>query len=194
MDNPGHPGGSDGKASACNVGDLGSIPGLERSPGEGNDNPLQYSCLENPMDGGAWQATVHGVAKSRTRLSRFTLLLSLIQWIREMSKQGIMITGVIPPSSSFSQEELPWRGAQVFLLDWTVIKRHSNDSWLFSTVVETSQVGRTSFAAIRNVYKQVRTYLVRLFINEMKNLGITRNPGYQEIQGQLTHWVGHTSW
>ena len=48
------PGGSDGKASACNVGDLGSIPGPERSPGEGNGNPLQYSCLENPMDRGAW--------------------------------------------------------------------------------------------------------------------------------------------
>ena len=48
------PGGSDGKASACNAGDPGSIPGLGRSPGEGNSSPLQYSCLENPMDGGAW--------------------------------------------------------------------------------------------------------------------------------------------
>ena len=48
------PGGSDGKASVCNVGDLGSIPGLGRSLGEGNGNPLQYSCLENPMDRGAW--------------------------------------------------------------------------------------------------------------------------------------------
>ena len=60
------------KASACNAGDLGSIPGSGRSPGEGNGNPLQYSCLENPMDGGAWWATVHGVAKSRTRLNDFT--------------------------------------------------------------------------------------------------------------------------
>ena len=50
----GFSGGSDGKVSACNVGDPGSIPGSGRSPGEGNDNPLQYSCLENPMDGGAW--------------------------------------------------------------------------------------------------------------------------------------------
>ena len=65
-------GGSEVKASACNVGDLGSIPGSGRSPGEGNGNPLQYSCLENPMDGGAWWATVHGVAKSRTQLSDFT--------------------------------------------------------------------------------------------------------------------------
>ena len=55
--------------SACNSGDLGLIPGLGRSPGEGNGNPLQYSCLENPMDRGSWRATVHGVAKSRTRLS-----------------------------------------------------------------------------------------------------------------------------
>ena len=66
------PGGSDGKTSAYNAGDPGSIPGSGRSPGEGNGNPLQYSCLENPMGGGAWQATVHGVAKSRTRLSDFT--------------------------------------------------------------------------------------------------------------------------
>ena len=68
----GFPGGSEVKASASNMGDLGSIPGLGRFPGEGNGNPLQYSCLENPMDGGAWWATVHGVAKSRTRLSDFT--------------------------------------------------------------------------------------------------------------------------
>ena len=57
------PGGSDVKASACNAGDLGSIPGSGRSPGEGNGNPLQCSCLENLKDGVAWQATVHGVAE-----------------------------------------------------------------------------------------------------------------------------------
>ena len=74
----GFPGGSVGKASACNAGDLGSIPESERSPGEGNGNPLQYSCLENPMDSGAWQATVHGVAKSRTQLSDFTSLTAAI--------------------------------------------------------------------------------------------------------------------
>ena len=60
----GFPGGSEVKMSACNVGDLGLIPGSGRSTGEGNGNPLQYSCLENPMDGGAWWATVHGVAES----------------------------------------------------------------------------------------------------------------------------------
>ena len=68
------PGGSDGKASVYNVGDLGLIPGLGRVPGEGNGNPLQYYCLENPMDRGAWQSSVYGVAKSRTRLSDFTSL------------------------------------------------------------------------------------------------------------------------
>ena len=63
------PGGSAIKNLLANAGDPGLIPGSGRSPGEGNGNPLQYSCLENSMDRGAWQATVHGVAKSRTRLS-----------------------------------------------------------------------------------------------------------------------------
>ena len=74
----GFPGGSEVKASACNAGDLGSIPGLGRSPGEGNGNPLQYSCLENAVDGGAWWATVHGVAKSRTRLSDLTFTFTFM--------------------------------------------------------------------------------------------------------------------
>ena len=65
MISKGFPGGSDGKASARNAGDLGLTPGSGRSPGEGNGNPLQYSCLENSMDGGAWWATVHGITKSR---------------------------------------------------------------------------------------------------------------------------------
>ena len=73
----GFPGGSEVKASACNVGDLGSILGSGRSPGEGNGNTLQYSCLENPMDRGAWWATVHRVSKSRTRLSDFTFANNL---------------------------------------------------------------------------------------------------------------------
>ena len=81
-------GGSDSKASACNVGDLGSIPGSGRYPGEGNGNPLQYCCLENSMDGGAWWATVHGVAKSQTQLSDFT---SLIRSLR-----ALLISGQCP--------------------------------------------------------------------------------------------------
>ena len=63
------PGGLDGKESACNVADQGSVPGLGRSPREGNGNPVQYSCLENPMDRGVWQATVHRVTKSQIRVS-----------------------------------------------------------------------------------------------------------------------------
>ena len=72
--------------SACNAGDPSLIPGLGRSPGEGNGNPLQYSCLENPMDGGAWRATVHLVSKSWTRLhfhfktSPLSFSLVLVAW------------------------------------------------------------------------------------------------------------------
>ena len=86
----GFPGGSEVKVSASNAGDLGSIPGLGRSPGEGNGNPLQYSCPENPMDGGAWWATVHGVAKSQTRLSDFTspIHLTMKKWLMHESIQG----------------------------------------------------------------------------------------------------------
>ena len=69
MHNLGFPGGSDGKESADNEGDLVSIPESGRSPGEGTGNPIQCSCLQNPMDRGAWWATVHGVAKSQPRLS-----------------------------------------------------------------------------------------------------------------------------
>ena len=90
MANLGFPGSLDGKASAYNAGDPGSIPDSGRSPGEGNGNPLQYSCLENPMDRGAWWATVHGVAKSWTQLSLASLqaidrenLKTLLKDIRE---------------------------------------------------------------------------------------------------------------
>ena len=71
----GFPGGSDGKASACKAGNPGLIPGSGRSTGEGNGNPLQYSCLENSMHGEARWATVHGVAKNRMRLSNFTFTI-----------------------------------------------------------------------------------------------------------------------
>ena len=92
------PGGSDCKASAYNVGDPCSIPGSERSPGEGNGNPLQYSCLENPMNGGAWWATDHGVAKSRTRLSDFTFTFHYPQC--EVTMRRL----------SMNQEKIPYVG------------------------------------------------------------------------------------
>ena len=69
--------------SACSAGDPGSIPGLEKSSGEGNDKSLQYSCLENPMDGGAWQAKVHGVAKSLTQLHSYILYTSFKYLLNE---------------------------------------------------------------------------------------------------------------
>ena len=76
---------SDSKESTCNVGNLGSSPGLGRSPVEEDGNPLQYSCLENSMDRGAWQATEHGVTKSRTQLSNFCLYFFTYEHIANKS-------------------------------------------------------------------------------------------------------------
>ena len=90
------PGGSDGKAPVYNVGDLGSIPGSGRSPGEGNGNPLQYSCLENPMDGGAWWAAVHGVTKSWTGLSDFTFTFHFHALEKEMATRSSVLAWRIP--------------------------------------------------------------------------------------------------
>ena len=83
----GFPGGSEVKASACNAGDLSSTPGSGRSPGEVNGKPLQYSCLKNPMDGGAWWAIVHGVAKSQTRLSNFTFTMKLTSYPQSLKTE-----------------------------------------------------------------------------------------------------------
>ena len=81
----GFPGVSDGKESTCNAGDLGLIPGLGRCPGEGNSYPLQYSCLENSIDRGAWQATDHGVTKSWTRLSSPSQDGDTNNWLEKVS-------------------------------------------------------------------------------------------------------------
>ena len=96
----GFPGGSEGKASTCNAGNPSSIPGLGRSLGEGNSNPLQYSCLENPMDRGAWWATVHGVAKSRTRLSDITFFLSFLSCFWKFKVEDIATTFTKPSAHS----------------------------------------------------------------------------------------------
>ena len=81
--------GSDGKESTCNAGDPGSIPGSRRSPGEGNGNPLQSSCLENPKDRGAWWATVHGVLKSQTTEHRdLDLLRNVLGVSKETAPTG----------------------------------------------------------------------------------------------------------
>ena len=130
-----HPGGSDGKECTCNVGYLGSIPRLRRSPGKGHGNPLQYFCLENPSDRVAWQATVHGVTKSQTWLSHFHVHLritsgfpggsdgkesacnvgdsGLIPWVGKISwRRKWQPTPVFLPGESHGQKSLagysPW--------------------------------------------------------------------------------------
>ena len=92
----GFPGGSDDKASACNAGDPGLIPGLGRSPGEGNGNPLQYSCLENSMDGGAWQAAVLSVAKRQAQQSDFTFPFHFHALEKEMATHSSVLAWRIP--------------------------------------------------------------------------------------------------
>ena len=119
----GFPGGLEGKASACNAGDLGWIPGSGRSPGEGNGTPLQYSCLENPMGRGAWSATVHGVTKSRTRLSDDTFdwitWTSLVAqkvkrlptmreiWVQSLGQEDLLVKEM-PTHSSILAWKIPW--------------------------------------------------------------------------------------
>ena len=102
--------GSDGKESASNVGDLGSIPGLGRYLGEGNDNPLQYCCLENSMDRRAWQATVHGVAKIWTRLSNFQfhLVLMATKFWKHRSGMRSSISDQVPRSNADNFELVSW--------------------------------------------------------------------------------------
>ena len=93
LQNLGFPGGSEVKVSACNAGHLSSIPGSGRSPGEGNGNPLQYSCLENPMDGGAWWTTVPGATKSRTRLRDFSLREILLSQLSSLKLEQSNLPG-----------------------------------------------------------------------------------------------------
>ena len=105
--------GSDSKESAYRVGDLGSTPGSDRSPGEGNGSPLWYSCLENPMDGGAWWATVHGVARSRTRLSDFTFTFHFHALEKEIATHSSILAWKIPwteePGRLQHSSVLAWR-------------------------------------------------------------------------------------
>jgi hypothetical protein len=88
------PGGSHGKKSTCNAGDMGSLSGLGRSPGEGNGNSLQYSCLENPMDRKAWQPLVYGVTGSWTQLNSFTFFIFAYSGILEYSR--LLYVDILP--------------------------------------------------------------------------------------------------
>ena len=92
----GFPGSSDGNESVCNAGDPGSISGSRKSSGEGTGNPLQYSCLENPRDRGAWKAVVHGVSEGRTRLSNFTFTFHFHALEKEMATHSSVLAWRIP--------------------------------------------------------------------------------------------------
>ena len=83
-------------ANAGDTGDVGLIPRSGRHPGRGNDNPLQYSCLENPMDGGAWKAAVHGVVEGQTRLSDFTFIFHFHSLEKEMATHSSILAYRIP--------------------------------------------------------------------------------------------------
>ena len=112
------PGGSEGNASACNAGDLGSIPGLGRSPKEGNGNLLQDSCLENPMDGEAWKAAVHGVPKSWTRQRDFTFTFLFIHrgtgniWTGQHSSSLVQAAAWWERQQQKAAERFPWAGVR----------------------------------------------------------------------------------
>jgi len=120
------PGRSAGKESACNAGDLSSIPGSGKTPGEGKGYPLQYSCLENFMDRGLWQATVHGVAKSRTWLSDFHFtffkLLSLAKFVTDQYIiQGHQLLKITTWNKSLGQFDSvqSLSRVQLFVIPWT---------------------------------------------------------------------------
>ena len=112
---PGLPRWLSGKESASNTGDESSIPGLGRSPGEGNGNPLQYFCLGNPMDTGAWQATVHRVTKSQTPMTH---------WLNNMSHRVSINWGVVVVA--FQQRATSWteacQASPSFTIYWSLFK------------------------------------------------------------------------
>ena len=110
---------ADGKESACNAGDLGSIPGLGRSFGEGNGNPLQYSCLENSMDRGAWRATIHGVTKSWMQLSNYIFTFHFISQFLFISLPSRTIF-VVQSLSRVRLFATPWTSAHQASLSFTI--------------------------------------------------------------------------
>ena len=117
-----HLDGSDGEESACSMGDPGLIPGSGRSPGEGNNNPLQYSCLEKPLDRGAWWAIVHGVRKSWTWVSNghslfFSLKLPISAWFFLLPHKQ---PGIVPPAMKMKVMSLSrvW----LFATPWTAAR------------------------------------------------------------------------
>ena len=137
----GFPGGSEVKVSACNARNLGSIPGSGRSPGEGNGNALQYSCLENSMDREAWWATVHGVAKSPTWLSNFhSLIIIFRRYINILFNDKC--TSNINKWSDF------YLTSEIFL----VLKGSSNNKWLCCNMVSASMNTVSLYLTMHSVH------------------------------------------
>ena len=131
----GFPGGSYGKESACSVGDYSSIPGLGRSPGEGNGNPLQYSCLENPMDRGTWQATVH--ESDMTEQLHTLGILEQVGFTKAQNNHRVVVV-VESLSRVWLCHDLtdysPWgssvhRFSQARMLEWVTISFPRGSSW-----------------------------------------------------------------
>ena len=134
------PGGADGKASAYKAGDPGSIPESGSSPGEGNGNPLQYSCLENPMDGGAWRATFRGVSESQTQLSDCTFF-SLSAW-------SVILLLVLKCMVACSGQSLAvW--SLINYLIFSLVKREHRNKW---------------YCPLSNSWRAVISYLVLFFL------------------------------
>ena len=159
--------GSDGKASVYNVGDPGSSPGLGRSPGEGNGNPLQCSCLENPRDGGAWWAAVSGVAQSRTQLKRHSSSGgSNHEWNRLISKTchsfvlyrfyTLYLECFIPPTVYVANSYLPpscfhWKYTCLLIIYFSKFKFHISRNRTFlvaQTVKHLSTIRETRVQAL----------------------------------------------
>ena len=123
----GFPGASGGKASACNARDPAPIPGSGRSPGEGNGNPLQYSCLENSIDGGAWWATVHAIPKSRTRLSDITFTFHFHALEKEMATYFSVLAWRMPGTAE--PGGLPSMGSHRVRYDWSDLAAAGAACW-----------------------------------------------------------------
>ena len=166
----GVPGGSDGKESACNDGDLGSVSGLGRSPGEGNGNLLQYFCLENLMDRGAWRATFHGVAKSWTWLSEFHFTSFIIV------SYSVVTEKAMAPHSSTLAWKIPWTEEPGRLqsmgslesdtperlhFHFSLLRIEGNGNPLQYSCLENPRDGGAWWAAVSGV-AQSRTWLKRL--------------------------------
>ena len=183
---------SDSKESACSAGDLDSIPGSGRSPGEGNGNSLQYFCLENPMDRGAWWATVHGVTKSQTRLSdRHT-------WTNHWTPRDFPYF----PGLRVGSQAVLWEGADgsrghLKLILEGVLGKHSLGSHIWKTSLRNRrQIGLriTLFILPLTMWYQVR--LLHTQVSQAFSPVLTAGQLHQLFMDHTNHdWpIPETSW